>query len=147
MSENGQTWTCEEDEDFFDPDIDPDTIETLPQVAEALDLTCETIRAYALRKGNWRGTMSRRCINRNKITQDGDYFFKKGTIAANKDTMSRRKKRPDSEEMQRENDELKQQNAALKKLCDHHSLRLEWIENRIKTGGLLPADEEEGEGF
>jgi len=143
MSENGQM-------DFFDPDIDPDMIETLPQVAEALDLTCETIRAYALsrcRKGKWRGTMSRRCNNRHQITQDSDYFFKKGTIAANIDTMGRRKKRPDSQEMQHENDELKQQNEALKKLCNRQSLHLEWIENRIKTGGLLPADEEEGEGF
>lgn len=141
MSENGQM-------DFFDPNIDPDMIETLPQVAEALNLTCDTIRAYALsrfRKGKWRGTMSRRCNNRNQITQDSDYFFKKGTIAANIDTMGRRKKKPDSQEMQRENDELKRQNEALKTLCDRHGLRLEGIENRIKTGGLLPADEEEDE--
>ena len=147
MSENGQT-------DFFDPDIDPDMIETLPQVAEALDLKCETIRAYALRKGKWRGTMSRRCNNRNQITQDGDYFFKKGTIAANIDTIPRRKKKPDSEEMQRENDELKQQNDELKQRNDElksyvtaTNQILERIENRIKTGGLLPVDAEEAEGF
>ena len=44
-------------------------------------------------------------------------------------------------------EELKAENAELKKQSCAEQLRLDRLENRVKTGGLLPAEEEEGEGF
>ena len=116
-------------------------IESMIEVAEALQLQPATVRNLAYAEKDWKGQMAKLCLKNDKEDESTDpfYFFPAGTIAANRKKFTRRKKRPHSTEM----DELRAENKCLKKLV----LRLESVEMRIKNGGLLPADGEEGEGF
>ena len=96
----------------------------------------------AMENPQWRGKMMRICVKKGSgPASHEEYFFPAGTIEANKEKFytQRAKPRPTSQEM----DALKAENEHLKKL----TLRLESIEMRIKNGGLLPADDEEGPGF
>ena len=124
------------------PIIDPEQIETLAEVAEGLKKTPGTVKKLAMENPQWRGKMMRICVKKGSgPASPEEYFFAARTIEANKEKFytQRAKPRPTSQEM----DALKAENEHLKKI----TLRLESIEMRIKNGGLLPADDEEGPGF
>ena len=124
-------------------------IETLAQVAAALNLTTETIRTHARHAAGWKGQLFRRDTKKDELITDDDFFFPAGTIERNKDNFGRRKKTPPhfTKNLMKAMDELKAENEELKKQSCAENLRLDWLENRVKTGGLLPAEEEEGECF
>ena len=145
MSENGEI-KCEQGDIFEQGNPFSEGIETLNQVAEALNLTAETIRTHARHAPKWDGQLFRRDTKKNEWITDNDFFFPVGTIEKNKDNFGRQKKTPPhfTKSLIQKIDALEAENNVLKK----DSLRLNWIENRIKTGGLLPAeaDEEESDG-
>ena len=69
-------------------------IETLAQVAEALNLTVETIRTHARHTPKWDGQLFRRDTKKDELIKDDAFFFPTGTIERNKDDFGRRKKPP-----------------------------------------------------
>jgi len=121
-------------------------IETLNQVAEALNLTAEYIRTHARHAPKWDGQLFRRDTKKDVLIKDDDFFFPAGTIERNKDNFGRRKKRPPhfTESLMQTIDELKDE---INKLKRQQKIPIDAIQNRVETGGLLPAEGEEGPGF
>jgi len=148
MTENGEI-KCAQGNIFEQGNPFSAGIETLAQVAEALNLTVETIRTHARHTPKWDGQLFRRDTKKDELIKDDDFFFPAGTIERNKDDFGRRKKPPPhyTKNLMKAMDELKAENAELKKQSCAEQLRLDRLENRVKTGGLLPAEGEEGECF
>jgi len=125
--------------EIFYPQIKPEAIETLSEVAKGLGRTPGTLKKIAMESPQWRGRMMRICKKRGEgKAGPEEYFFPVGTIEANKEKFVTKTK-----SINQEIEALKAENEHLKKL----TLRLESIEMRIKNGGLLPAEGEEGPGF
>ena len=120
-------------------------IETIGEVAEALQLSTTTIRIYASGKNSWKGPMAKLCAKSgdSKISAELLYIFPKGTIAANKEQFTRRKKAPNNREMQCTIKKLQSEINALKsqqRLMSESDISE--IKFALENGGLIPAEKE-----
>jgi len=112
MSENGPNKFPELHENI----IAEEAIETLAQVAEALNLTPDYVRKKIAFAPQWKAPLYKRVHQHTTKSTNADYFFSAGTIELNKEKFKKaaQKSHAESIRIQEENEKLKKENEKLK---------------------------------